>query len=203
MQLPNIFLKILKSYNVYIFIILFFEIYYCIKKYKGFKFNISKNKTMTDDIPCPYYFMFKILKVLKKKKFKSFIDLGCGSGRIIDFIDKNFTNKKLVGIEYFEQQYNYSKKIFEKSKNISIIQSDFTKLNLRRNIYDIYFISAPFKNKKDFLKFMKKFTKIEKIKKKIIIVINYEKKLLQKVNKLRFIDSFYLSEDKGYSICLI
>ena len=203
MQLPNIFLKILKSYNVYIFIILFFEIYYCIKKYKGFKFNISKNKTMTDDIPCPYYFMFKILKVLKKKKFKSFIDLGCGSGRIIDFIDKNFTNKKLVGIEYFDQQYNYSKKIFEKSKNISIIQSDFTKLNLRRNIYDIYFISAPFKNKKDFLKFMKKFTKIEKIKKKIIIVINYEKKLLQKVNKLRFIDSFYLSEDKGYSICLI
>ena len=203
MQLPNIFLKILKSYNVYIFIILFFEIYYCIKKYKGFKFNISKNKTMTDDIPCPYYFLFRILKVLKKMKFKSFIDLGCGSGRIIDFIDKNFTNKKLVGIEYFDQQYNYSKKIFEKSKNISIIQSDFTKLNLRRNIYDIYFISAPFKNKKDFLKFMKKFTKIEKIKKKIIIVINYEKKLLQKVNKLRFIDSFYLSEDKGYSICLI
>ena len=203
MQLPNILFKILKSYNVYIFIIIFFEIYYYIKKYKGFKFNISKNKTMTDDIPCPYYFMFKILKVLKKKKFKSFIDLGCGSGRIIDFIDKNFTNKKLVGIEYFDQQYNYSKKIFEKSKNISIIQSDFTKLNLRRNIYDIYFISAPFKNKKDFLKFMKKFTKIEKIKKKIIIVINYEKKLLQKVNKLRFIDSFYLSEDKGYSICLI
>ena len=203
MQLLNILFKILKSYNVYIFIIIFFEIYYYIKKYKGFKFNISKNKTMTDDIPCPYYFMFKILKVLKKKKFKSFIDLGCGSGRIIDFIDKNFTNKKLVGIEYFDQQYNYSKKIFEKSKNISIIQSDFTKLNLRRNIYDIYFISAPFKNKKDFLKFMKKFTKIEKIKKKIIIVINYEKKLLQKVNKLRFIDSFYLSEDKGYSICLI
>jgi len=203
MQLPNILFKILKSYNVYIFIIIFFEIYYYIKKYKGFKFNISKNKTMTDDIPCPYYFMFKILKVLKKKKFKSCVDLGCGSGRIIDFINKNFTNKKLVGIEYFDQQYNYSKKIFEKSKNISIIQSDFTKLNLRRNIYDIYFISAPFKNKKDFLKFMKKFTKIEKIKKKIIIVINYEKKLLQKVNKLRFIDSFYLSEDKGYSICLI
>lgn len=203
MQLPNIFLKILKSYNVYIFIIIFFEIYYCIKKYKGFKFNISKNKNMTDDIPCPYYFLFKILKVLKKKKFKSFIDLGCGSGRIIDFINKNFTNKKIVGIEYFSQQYNYSKKIFEKSKNISIVQSDFTKLNLMRNIYDIYFISAPFKNKKDFLKFMKKITKIKKIKNKIIIVINYEKKLLQKVNKLRFIDSFYLSEDKGYSICLI
>ena len=203
MQLPNIFLKILKSYNVYIFIIIFFEIYYCIKKYKGFKFNISKNKNMTDDIPCPYYFLFKILKVLKKKKFKSFIDLGCGSGRIIDFINKNFTNKKIVGIEYFSQQYNYSKKIFEKSKNISIVQSDFTKLNLMRNIYDIYFISAPFKNKKDFFKFMKKITKIKKIKNKIIIVINYEKKLLQKVNKLRFIDSFYLSEDKGYSICLI
>jgi len=203
MQLINIFLKILKNYNIYIFIIIFYEVYYYIKKYNGFKFNVSKNKTMTDDIPCPYYFLSRILSILKKKKFKSFIDLGCGSGRIIDFINKNFTNKKLVGIEYFNQQYNYSKKIFKKSKNISIVQSDFTKLNLRENIYDIYFLSAPFKNKNDFLKFMKKITKIKKIKKKIIIVINYEKKLLQKVNKLRFIDSFYLSEDKGYSICLI
>ena len=180
MQLINIFLKILKNYNIYIFIIIFYEVYYYIKKYNGFKFNVSKNKTMTDDIPCPYYFLSRILGILKKKKFKSFIDLGCGSGRIIDFINKNFTNKKLVGIEYFNQQYNYSKKIFKKSKNISIIQSDFTKLNLRKNIYDIYFLSAPFKNKNDFLKFMKKIAKIKKIKKKIVIVINYEKKTSSK-----------------------
>lgn len=203
MLLINIFSKIIKNYNFYIFIIITFEIYYYFKRYKGFKFNLSKNKTMADDIPCPYYFLFKILRFLKKKKFKSFIDLGCGSGRIIDFINKNFTNKNIVGVEYFDQQYNYSKKIFKKSKNISIIKSDFTKLNFRKNIYDVYFISAPFKNKKDFLKFMEKITKIKKNQKKIIIVINYEKKLVQKVNKLRFIDSFYLSEDKGYSICLI
>ncbi len=203
MKLINIFFKIFKNYNFYIFIIIFFEIYYYIKKYKGFKFNLSTNKTMADDIPCPYYFLFRILKVLKKKKFKSFIDLGCGSGRIIDFINNNFSNKKLVGVEYFNKQFTYSKKIFKESQNISIIQSDFTKLNFRKKIYDVYFLSAPFKNKKDFLKFMMKISKIKKIQKKIIITINYEKKLLQKVSKMRFIDTFYLSEDKGYSICLI
>ena len=54
---------------------------------------------MADNIPCPY-FLYRIKKTLNKIRFKSVIDLGCGSGRILDFINKNFY-KKISGIEFF------------------------------------------------------------------------------------------------------
>ncbi|MBL4898310.1 MAG: class I SAM-dependent methyltransferase, partial [Colwellia sp.] len=55
------------------------------------------------------------------------MDFGCGSGRIIDFFNKNFNDKNLIGIEYFTDQYEYCKKAFQNKKNIKIIQADFTK----------------------------------------------------------------------------
>ena len=203
MKLINSIVRIFKEYKIYILIIIFFEIYYFLKNYKGFKISYSKNQSMADNIPCPYYFLFKINKFLKKRKFNSVIDLGCGSGRIINFINNKYQNKKITGIEYFNEQYNYAKEIFKKSKNISIKKLNFIKINFSKKIYDVYFLSAPFKKKKDFLQFMNKLAKINKIKKKIIIIINYDKKLINKVKKLRFINSFYLSKEKGYSICIL
>lgn len=203
MKLINSIVRIFKEYKIYILIIIFFEIYYFLKNYKGFKISYSKNQSMADNIPCPYYFLFKINKFLKKRKFNSVIDLGCGSGRIINFINNKYQNKKITGIEYFNEQYNYAKEIFKKSKNISIKKLNFIKINFSKKIYDVYFLSAPFKKKKDFLQFMNKLAKINKLKKKIIIIINYDKKLINKVKKLRFINSFYLSKEKGYSICIL
>ena len=203
MKLINSIVRIFKEYKIYILIIIFFEIYYFLKNYKGFKISFSKNQSMADNIPCPYYFLYKINKFLKKRNFNSVIDLGCGSGRIINFINNKYLNKKITGIEYFNEQYNYAKEIFKKSKNISIKKLNFIKINFSKKIYDVYFLSAPFKKKKDFLKFMNKLAKINKIKKRIIIIINYDKKLINKVKKLRFINSFYLSKEKGYSICIL
>ena len=167
MKLINSIVRIFKEYKIYIFIIIFFEIYYFLKNYKGFKISYSKNQSMADNIPCPYYFLFKINKFLKKRKFNSVIDLGCGSGRIINFINNKYLNKKITGIEYFNEQYNYAKEIFKKSKNISIKKLNFIKINFSKKIYDVYFLSAPFKKKKDFLQFMNKLAKINKIKKRI------------------------------------
>ena len=203
MKLINSIVRIFKEYKIYILIIIFFEIYYFLKNYKGFKISFSKNQSMADNIPCPYYFLYKINKFLKKRNFNSVIDLGCGSGRIINFINNKYKNKKITGIEYFNEQYNYAKEIFKKSKNISIKKLNFVKINFSKKIYDVYFLSAPFKKKKDFLKFMNKLAKINKVKKRIIIIINYDKKLINKVKKLRFINSFYLSKEKGYSICIL
>ena len=203
MKLINSIVRIFKEYKIYILIIIFFEIYYFLKNYKGFKISFSKNQSMADNIPCPYYFLYKINKFLKKRNFNSVIDLGCGSGRIINFINNKYKNKKITGIEYFNEQYNYAKEIFKKSKNISIKKLNFVKINFSKKIYDLYFLSAPFKKKKDFLKFMNKLAKINKVKKRIIIIINYDKKLINKVKKLRFINSFYLSKEKGYSICIL
>ena len=50
-----------------------------------------------------------INNVLKKYKVKSFLDLGCGSGRIIDFFNKKLPDKKFIGIEYYQSQFDFCK----------------------------------------------------------------------------------------------
>ena len=194
--------RIISDYRFYIFIILYFEFYYFVKKYNGFNINYSNNIKMADNIPCPYYFLFKIKKNISQIKFKSFIDLGCGSGRIIDFINRNFLNKKIYGVEYFSKQYKFCKLLFKSESNIKIIKSDFTKLKLKNINYDIIFISAPFNKKVDFKKFMIKICRNKLFKNKIFVIINYDYNLIKSIKSLRFIDTFYLSKEKGYSICL-
>ena len=115
-------LRIVESYRFSLVKIIFFELIYLIKGYKGNNFTFSKNNVMTDNIPCPYYFLLRIQKVLKKNNFTKFLDLGCGSGRTIDFFSKNFPNKEFIGIEYFFEECESSKNLFKKNKNIEIIQ---------------------------------------------------------------------------------
>tara|TARA_B100000029_G_C17575492_1_gene958009 strand:- start:1862 stop:2473 length:612 start_codon:yes stop_codon:yes gene_type:complete len=201
MKILNSIFRILKDYKFYIFIILYFEVYFYLKNYKGFKINYSSNNRMADNIPCPFFFLYKIKKKLNNYKFKSFIDLGCGSGRILYFFNKNFKLNKILGIEYYSAQYNYCKMLFKSNKNISIKKLDFLKIDFKRNNYDIIFLSAPFNQKKDFKKFMKKLSGIKKLRKKIIIIVNYDIKLIKTVKNIKLIDEFYLSKEKGYSIC--
>ena len=144
MLIKNLF-RIISDYKFSLIVIVFFELLYSLKGYKGNRFGFSNNNRMSDNIPCPYYFLFKIKKTLKKNNFLKFLDLGCGSGRVIDFFNKNFPNKNLIGIEYFDLQYEYCKKIFQNQKNIKIIQTDFIKSDLLQFDADCYFFNDPFK----------------------------------------------------------
>ena len=137
-------LRITASYKFNIITIIFFELLFIIKGYRGNKLNFTGTKKMSDNIPCPYYFLFKIKKILKKNEFNRFLDLGCGSGRVINFFNKNFSSKKFIGIEYFSSQYEYCKKIFQNKKNIKIIQADFTKSDFFQYDADCYFLNNPF-----------------------------------------------------------
>ena len=64
-MLFNNILRILKSYRFSLIKIIFFELIYLIKGYKGNNITFSKNNLMTNNIPCPYYFLHKIEKILK------------------------------------------------------------------------------------------------------------------------------------------
>ena len=138
MLLKN-FLEIFSNYKSHIIKIIFYEIIYIIMGHKGNQFDFSKNMKMTANIPCPYYFLVKIKQRLKENNFNTFVDFGCGSGRVIYFFNKSFKNKKFIGIDYFEDHCNTCKKIFENNKNIKIIQSDFTKLNFSSFEGDCFF----------------------------------------------------------------
>jgi len=173
---------------------------YFVKGYSGFKFNFSSNSKMTDNIPCPYYFLFKIKKNLEKNNFFKLIDLGCGAGRSIDFFNKNFPKKKFVGIEYFLKQYEICKKNFKKNYNIEIIQADFTKIDILKYEPDYLFLAAPFNNKSDFIDFMQKTIKTSN-KQIFFIIVNYSKKTIENIENIEFVESFYINENTGYSIC--
>ena len=155
MVLKNL-VRVIGDYKFYLFTIVFFELLYLIKGYKGNKFSFRKNDFMADDIPCPYYFLLKIKKTLKKNNFYKLLDFGCGSGRIIDFFNKNFNDKNLIGIEYFTDQYEYCKKTFQNKKKIKIIQADFTKSDFFQYDADCYFLNNPFKKNSDFIEFIEK-----------------------------------------------
>ena len=199
MILKNLF-RITVDYKLFIIVIIFFEFFYLIKGYRGNKFNFSNNKLMNDNIPCPYYFLYKIKKTLQNYKFNKFIDLGCGSGRVIDFFNKNFPNKTLLGIEYFDQQYKYSKRIFKKNNNISIIQNDFTKIDLSLHDADCYFFNDPLAESLNFITFVEKIIKSSLKKKIFFIFVNYDKKIINNLKNLEHIENYYLNNTNGYSI---
>ena len=196
-------LRIVKSYKFSLITIVFYEIIYLLKGFKGNKFHFSENNKMSDDIPFPYYFLTKIKKELQEEDFNIFIDLGCGSGRTIDFFSKNFSDKKFIGIEYFNDQYEYCKKIFKEKENIYIFQDDFTKSDFFKYNSDCYFFNNPFRNEKEFVKFMDLNKKFFFKKKIIFIFANYNKKTIYNFKYLKIIKNFYISENKGYSICYL
>lgn len=200
MVLQNLF-RIIYSYKFFTILIFFFEFIYLIKGYKGNKFNFSSNKVMTDNIPCPYYFLYKIKKDLQNCSFDKFVDLGCGSGRVIDFFNKNFPNKNLLGIEYFNLQFSHSKKIFKENNNINIINSDFTKIDLSEYFADCYFLNDPFVKNEDFIFFMQKIIKFSSGKKTLFIFINCDKKIIYNLPNLKHIKDYYLNNKNGYAIC--
>tara|TARA_Y100000590_G_scaffold460420_1_gene619662 strand:+ start:725 stop:1348 length:624 start_codon:yes stop_codon:yes gene_type:complete len=196
--------KIIKIYNFYLFIIIFFEILYIFKGYKGNKFNFSDNDSMSDNIPCPYYFLAKIKKTLKNKEFDKFLDLGCGSGRAINFFNKNFPNKSFIGIEYFAEQYQYCKRIFQQKKNIEIFQINFTKIDLSKYNADCYFFNEPFKNIFEFTEFINKIINFSSNKRKVLFIfVNHNKKTIEELENIKCIESFYINNTRGYSICCL
>lgn len=50
-----------------------------------------------------------VLESLEKYPFESLIDIGCGDGRFLKEASRNFTSKKLLGIDYSERAINLAK----------------------------------------------------------------------------------------------
>jgi len=195
------FLRIIKDYRFSIFQIIFYELLYILRGYKGNNFNLSKNKVMSDDIPTPYYFLENIRKHLATLNFNNFIDLGCGSGRVIYFISRSLKTINFFGIEYFDDQYNSAKKLFKNHKNIKIIKKDFTKINFLKFKIDCFFFNNPFRSEKIFINFVNNLIKKIKVKRRIIFIfVNFKPASLLKIRKIKQISRFYVSSNKGFSI---
>ena len=194
-------LRILESYGFSLIKIIFFELIYLFKGNKGNKFTFSKNNIMTDNIPCPCYFLHKIEKIIRKRDFMTLLDLGCGSGRVIDFFNKNLSNKDFIGIEYFEEQFLYCKKIFKTHKNIKLIQADFVKSDFLQYNADCYFFNHPIKDDIIFIDVVKKIINSSHHKRGILLIfVNCNDDILKSLKNIHCIETYYINDNKGFSI---
>jgi len=194
-------IRIIIDYKFSLLPIVLFELIYLTKGYKGNKFIFSPSKFMHDNIPCPYYFLSKIKKVLKNNGFNKLIDLGSGSGRSIYFFNQKFKNKNYVGIEFFSEQYQYCKKLFSENKNIEIINDDFTKNNFFQYNADCYFFNLPFRDDIECFKFLDKTINSLISKRNILFIfVNCNNKIIDQLKNIQCIDKYYISNIKGYSI---
>ena len=196
-------IRIISIYKLYLFPVFFFEMLYLIMGYKGNKFSFSDNNIMTDNIPCPYFFLIKIKKTLKKENFNKLVDFGCGSGRVIDFFSKEFKDKEFMGIEYFIEQFNYCKNNFKNKSNIEIIREDFRKIDLNKINADCYFFNSPLKKEEETLEFVNTTLNKKAGKQILLIFINFQHEIIQKIrdnSKFNSINSFKINKSLGFDI---
>jgi protein-L-isoaspartate O-methyltransferase len=120
--------------------------------------------------------VFELFKKLELDKYKNFLDLGSGDGRVV-LIASLFV-KKAVGIEADEELYNISLSIRDKLKvnNVEFINDDF--LNSDFSIFDIIYL---FPDKHINLELKKKLSK--ELNGKIIIFNSYATELPLKKEK--------------------
>ena len=144
---------------------LVFEIYYSIKFKDNLFFRSDDNKDNnidydkskletgygTPNIPTPYYFLHLIKKYLKEQKIDNFnfIDMGCGSGRLVNYLEQNF-ERIFVGIDI------NSRVIHENIEKFNRVNNYFFTFDLKkiRSFSDINFLDYAVDKKKQNIVFI-------------------------------------------------
>ena len=184
----NIFVLVysfLISYKKKIFKIIFFEIYYSLKYFtKGKSFKAPHVH------PCPYYFIYKVSQFINEKKINSAVDLGCGFGRLVNFLNDS-TKAKISGYDIDKEVVKIAKK--EKGNNIKVKSRNILDINYNNITAECFIINEPFyqSTKENLVKHEMLIKKIEKsrinLKKKyylIAINVNEKRNYIYKKNKL-------------------
>lgn len=80
----------------------------------------------------PYEEFFRCIDGTFKKKYNTFLDIGCATGNLISEISRNYNNVSVTGIEYF----SYHKEYANKTIKDNIIISDISKKTLITNQFE-------------------------------------------------------------------
>jgi len=97
---------------------------------------VSPSHTKVEDLE-------KIVKKLKLKKGDTFVDLGCGDGRVVFAVAKKFKDVKCIGYEISPIHIMLAQLskclLFPFSKRVQIVPADFTKADLSK--VDAFYIN--------------------------------------------------------------
>ena len=166
-----------------IFKTIFYEIFY--------RFIYSKSNHFSkppDNYPAAYYFIYKMSKFINNKKISGVVDLGCGSGRLTNFLS-NKTKAKIYGFEIDKDSYQIANQ--NKNQNITIINKNIVDIDFDNLNAECFIFNGPLyrtEHRPDFEKLINKIHKSMKKKQKkyYIIGINLDE------------DKRHKAEDRNY-----
>jgi 16S rRNA A1518/A1519 N6-dimethyltransferase RsmA/KsgA/DIM1 with predicted DNA glycosylase/AP lyase activity len=175
------FIRFFINYKNVLFEAIFYEIIYSIK-YLEFGSHLiinKKSKTATDSVPSTYYFVKKISNFIHNNNIKNVADLGCGLGRITNFLDDN-TSANISGYELDKKIYQKSLK--RKNKKVKLFNKNILDINFLRKNIQCYIMVDPFIKTKDTINLQKKIiSSFKKNKNKsFFITVNIKNKLINK-----------------------
>ena len=113
-----------------------------------------ESKGATGSQQTHYRILDEIFKELSFAESDSFIDVGCGKGRILAYMLSQKFKGKLTGIELNEDVASIAQKWSRPYDNVTVIAGDAFALDLTQ--YNVFFLGRPFE-KKTFVAFLKKF----------------------------------------------
>ena len=102
------------------------------------------------------------------------LDVGCGRGRIFNFLLHKGLKNEMIGVEIDDEISNFTKKRLKKYKNIKIVNSDI--FEYERKDITIYFLFCPFDAilTEKFFNYLEEYDKIK--------VIYYHPQFLNSIN---------------------
>lgn len=83
--------------------------------------------------------MFKDVEINDNSRF---VDIGCGKGRVLNFVHTKNKNCKVTGVEFNPEVANFTKKWADKNDNVTIINGNAFDINC--DDYDILYFNRPF-----------------------------------------------------------
>lgn len=103
-----------------------------------------------------------IIKKIKIKKNSTILDLCTGTGDIIDYILKQNTIKKVIGVDFSFQMLKIARKRFKNNNNVKLINTNATGLPFCNGTFDYITISFGFRNIKHKIKALKEIKRVLK-----------------------------------------
>lgn len=124
-----------------------------------------ESKGATGSQQTHYRILDEIFKDLSIPDDASFIDVGCGKGRILAYMLLRKFKGRLTGIELNEDVASIARDWAKPYENVTVIAGDAFLLDLTQ--YDVFFWGRPFE-KKMFTEFLKKFE--NEVQKKVTVI---------------------------------
>jgi predicted RNA methylase len=155
---------------------IFYEILY--------RYSYSKNNHFfkpPDNYPTAYYFIYKISKFINNKKISGVVDLGCGGGRLTNFLSDK-TKAKIYGYEIDKDSYEIANQ--NKNHDVTIVNENIVNIDFENLDAECFIFNGPLYKSEHRADFE--------------ILINNIHESMQKKQKKYYIVGVNLDEDKRH-----